>query len=111
MFLNHCNSGFVSPLDGIELKPLAHGASTQLMRFHLKAGAELPQHSHPSEQAGFLVSGDMTLTIDGEEHRVGPGDSWAIPGNVVHGAVIHVDSVAVEAFSPVRPEYLKENLS
>jgi len=42
--------------------------------------------------------------------EVAPGDSWCIPGNVEHGAEILMDSVAVEVFSPVREEYLPENL-
>ena len=110
MFIKKSDSGFVSPVAGIQLKPLACGDATQLMEFRLQEGAELPFHSHPNEQTGFLVSGRITLVIDGEDHPVEPGDSWCIPPDVEHGARIHVDSVAVEVFSPVRPDYLKENL-
>ncbi len=34
-------------------------------------------------------------------HEVLPGDSWCIPGNVLHSAEIIKESVAVEVFSPV----------
>jgi len=36
---------------------------------------------------------------------MGPGDSWAIKGNLEHGAEIKEDSIAVEVFSPVREDY------
>jgi quercetin dioxygenase-like cupin family protein len=47
----------------------------------------------------------MVLTIAGEPHDVKAGDSWAIPGNVEHGAGVIEDSVAVEVFSPAREDY------
>ncbi len=66
----------------------------------------LPAHRHPHEQTGYLVSGRLELTIGDECHLVTPGDSWCIAGNVTHSAVALDDAVAVEAFSPVREDYL-----
>ena len=34
-----------------------------------------------------------------------PGDSWTIPGGVVHSAKIIQDSVAIEVFSTAREDY------
>jgi len=48
----------------------------------------------------------MILTIGGEVNEMQEGDSWVIPGNVMHRAKIIADSVAVEIFSPVREDYL-----
>jgi len=42
---------------------------------------------------------------------VAPGDSWNVPGNVAHRAEILADSVAIEVFSPVREDYLPQNLA
>ncbi len=106
MFTKHSSEGYSSPADGIEMKPLAYGEKTLLTRFNLKKGAGLPKHSHPHEQTGFLVSGRMTLVIGSEAFSVGPGDAWAVPGNVEHSAMVEEDAVAVEVFSPVREEYL-----
>lgn len=50
--------------------------------------------------------GQIRLTIGGDVHKVLPGDSWCIPGGVLHGAEIIEESVAVEVFSPVREDYL-----
>jgi len=106
MFKKHSDDGFLSPVAGIEMKTLVYGEKSLLSRFHLKKGSSLPNHSHPHEQTGFMVTGKMTLYIDQKGFLVEPGDSWSIPGNVEHRAEVMEDSVAIEVFSPVREEYL-----
>lgn len=106
MFTKSNDEGFKNPLDGIQYKTLAWGDKTLLAEFRLEKGKTLPEHEHPHEQTGYLVSGHIILTIDGEAHDVFPGDSWSIPGGVFHKAEILDDSVAVEVFSPVRADYL-----
>ncbi|MBU0971192.1 MAG: cupin domain-containing protein [Proteobacteria bacterium] len=106
MFAKYSEDGFLTPIEGIEMKTLVHGEKSLLTRFHLKKDSLLPAHSHPHEQTGFLVSGKMTLYIDQKGYGVEPGDSWSIPGNIEHRAEVVEDSVAIEVFSPVRKEYL-----
>jgi quercetin dioxygenase-like cupin family protein len=106
MFTKHSEDGFLSPVEGIEMKTLVYGEKSLLTRFHLKKGSKLPAHSHPHEQTGFMVSGKIILYIDQEELFVDAGDSWSIPGNVVHRAEVVEDAVAIEVFSPVREDYL-----
>jgi quercetin dioxygenase-like cupin family protein len=96
-------------LDKIRMKTLVHGDTTMMVEFQLETGATLPRHSHPHEQTGYLVSGQMELTIGDETHKVVAGDSWCIPGDVEHNAVAIEDSVAIEVFSPVREDYLSDN--
>lgn len=108
MFRKFTPDGFNTPVEGIELKTLAYGEKTLLARFHLKKGSELPAHAHPHEQTGYLVSGRITLFIDGEAFDAEPGDSWSIPGDVEHRAEVKEDAVAIEVFSPVREDYLPE---
>lgn len=106
MFAKHDEEGFLSPIEGIEMKTLVYGEKSLLTRFHLKKGSCLPSHSHPHEQTGFLVSGRMTLYIGKKGFDVEPGDSWCVPGGVEHWAEVAEDSVAIEVFSPVREDYL-----
>jgi len=110
MFYKSDASGYKQALEGIRLKTLAYGEKTLLAEFRLQKGSTLPKHSHRYEQTGYLVSGQMLLSIGGETFGAGPGDSWCIPGDVEHGADILADSIAVEVFSPVREDYLPENL-
>ncbi len=98
--------GYIPAMDGIRRKTLVYGDNMLLTEFRLEGGKTLISHKHPQEQTGYLVSGHMVLTIDGTPHDMRPGDSWSIPGNVEHGALILEDSVAIEVFSPVRADYL-----
>jgi len=106
MFYTHADDGYTLALEGIFQKTLVYGDKTLLTEFKLKKGSQLPKHSHPHEQTGYLVSGKIRLSIGDDEFAALPGDSWCIPGNVEHCALILEDSVAVEVFSPVRTEYL-----
>lgn len=106
MFEKHGNDGYRQPLPGIEQKTLVHGDKTLMTEFRLQKGAVLPLHSHPHEQTGYLVTGNIRLTIGAEVYEVLPGGSWCIGGNVLHCAEIIEDSVAIEVFSPVREDYL-----
>ncbi|WDP92952.1 MAG: cupin domain-containing protein [Desulfobacter sp.] len=106
MFVQNDKQGFTEPVPGIRMKTLVYGENTLMTRFELARGAELPVHSHPQEQTGFLVSGRIILHIGDRTFEAGPGDSWCIGGGVEHRAQILEDSVALEVFSPVREDYL-----
>lgn len=106
MFKKYDSEGFLTPVEGIEMKTFVYGEKSLLTRFHLKKGSCLPNHSHPHEQTGYMVSGKMKLFIDAEEFLAEEGDTWSIKGNVEHRAEIIEDSVAIEVFSPVREDYL-----
>jgi quercetin dioxygenase-like cupin family protein len=97
---------YIKVFDGIKRKTLVYGDNTLLTEFILEKDKILPIHSHAEEQTGYLVSGHIILIIDGERHEMKPGDSWAIPGNILHGAETIEDSVAIEIFSPVREDYI-----
>jgi quercetin dioxygenase-like cupin family protein len=105
-FGKHSADGYREVLPGIKLKTLVYGQRTLMTEFLLEAGRELPQHSHPYEQTGYLVRGHIRLTIGPGTHDVLPGDSWCIPSGTSHGASIVEDSVAIEVFSPVREDYI-----
>ncbi len=106
MFKQRSKNGYKNVLDKIKQKTLVYGDKTLMAEFKLEKGANLPQHSHPHEQTGYLVSGQMDITIDSVTHQVKSGDSWCIPGGVEHHAKVIEDSVAIEVFSPVREDYL-----
>ncbi len=111
MFHKSDSSGYKQMLEGIKIKTLVFGEKTLLTEFRLEKESKIPRHSHPHEQTGYLVSGRMLLFIGEETFDTEAGDSWSIPGDVEHSAEIIEDSIAVEVFSPVRDEYLPENLT
>jgi len=106
MFQKHSEKGYTLAAQGIELKTLVYGERTLMTKFLLKKGSQLPRHSHPHEQTGYLVKGRIHLWIGMDENDMAAGDSWSIPAGVEHGAEVVEDAVAIEVFSPVREDYL-----
>jgi quercetin dioxygenase-like cupin family protein len=111
MFHKSNSSGYKQMLEGIKIKTLVFGEKTLLTEFRLEKESKIPRHSHPHEQTGYLVSGRMLLFIGDESFETAAGDSWSIPGDVEHSAEIIEDSIAIEVFSPVRKDYLPDNLN
>ena len=106
MFVKDAEKPLLPVVTGVQRKTLAVGKNTLMTKFVLESGAELPTHKHPHEQIGFLVSGRLILTIGGESCELAPGDSWAVPGDVEHGAKVIERAEAIEVFYPVRQDYL-----
>jgi quercetin dioxygenase-like cupin family protein len=72
----------------------------------LEVGAVVPSHSHPHEQCGTVISGEMALTIASETRVLKPGDTYIIPGDVEHSATTNnAPARVLDIFSPVRKEY------
>lgn len=72
----------------------------------LQPHTELPSHSHPHEQLGIVIQGEIEFEIDGQVRRLGPGGVYVIPGGVIHRARTFDQAVQVlDVFSPVRQEY------
>lgn len=70
--------------------------------------AEVPSHSHPHEQLGLLLEGELEMEIGGERRRLKPGDAYVIPGGVSHGARTGGGrALVLDIFHPRREDYLK----
>jgi quercetin dioxygenase-like cupin family protein len=103
--------GYIEMMDGVWLKTLVHGEKTHLTHVVMKKGAVVPEHAHPHEQTGTLISGSVRFFGEGEDIIAAPGDSWRFHGSEKHGAEALEDSILVEVFSPVREDYLKQAVS
>lgn len=84
----------------------AAGEKMMLSVVELEPRAVVLPHSHPHEQMGLLLEGELTFTIGGETKKLLPGDMWRIPGGVVHTAVAgEMPTVALDVFHPIREDY------
>jgi quercetin dioxygenase-like cupin family protein len=106
MFRKNNTDDYRELLEGVQLQTLVHGDKTLMGRFMIAKGAKIPNHKHPHEQTGIMISGKLLFTIDQKELEVEAGDSWCIPGGNEHSVVAIEDSVVIEVFSPVRADYL-----
>lgn len=66
-------------------------------RFFLKypVGLLTPNHHHTADHYVTLVSGTVTLTVDGKEHRLVPGSYFALIGKAPHIAKVEGNEDAV----------------
>lgn len=106
MFTKKNSVDFKPLISGVKMRPLVFEKNTILCEFHLEKDHHLPLHNHPYEQTGYLLSGKLNFRIGDEWFSTEPGDSWCIPENVLHEVEILENSVVVELFSPIRPDYL-----
>ena len=91
--------------NGISAK-IAWGENLMLSLVVLAPGASVPEHSHPHEQMGILLSGSMKLSVCGKTDSLAVNDMYLVPGGVPHGAKAGPKgAVALDAFSPPREEY------
>ena len=91
--------------DGVTGRPL-FGTGVMMNVVECAPGAVVPLHSHPHEQLGVILSGSLTLVVDGEPRELGPMDAVALPGGIEHSAVAGPDgAVMLDVFSPVREDY------
>jgi quercetin dioxygenase-like cupin family protein len=109
MIIKADGSGYNEMVAGVRLKSMVHGATTHLTEVRFVKGAVVPEHRHPHEQTGYLVSGSLRFFGNGVDTVVNPGDCWNFASNVPHGAEALDDSVVIEVFSPIREDYLPES--
>ena len=82
-----------------------HGTNMTLAFWEIDAGAVLPEHSHPHEQASNLLRGEFELTLSGECIQLKPGMVVMIPPDAVHGGRAITACQILDVFQPVREDY------
>lgn len=104
----------VDELPKLELFPkalsgIAQGERIMLSFLVMEQGCQIPEHSHPHEQAGLVMEGKLRFRIGSEEKVTGPGDAFIVPPNVVHeGEVVEGPSRVLDIFSPPREDYAEK---
>jgi len=87
-------------------RKLAVGRNEMIGRLHLSKGARVPDHKHVSEQITMVMTGALKFTIGDKDFTVRAGEVLVIPPNVVHSAVALEDTDDLDAFSPLREDWL-----
>lgn len=60
-----------------------------------RPGTSYAPHSHPEDQSHWVLSGELTLVVEGEEYTLGPGDRDYLPAWTVHEARVGGRAAAV----------------
>lgn len=63
-------------------------------------------HSHPHDQAVYVVLGHIRVVCAEQTVELRAGDSFVVGGGVEHQVAALEESVAVDLFTPCRQEFL-----
>lgn len=112
---------------GVPFVLLAVGEQSMVTKMHYRAGVRgAGEHSHHNEQSGYVISGKYRLRMehfDGgqshvhtneagtelkqfDEQILQPGDSYSIPGNVIHSFQVIEPGEVIDFFTPPRADFL-----
>lgn len=92
---------------GVTMRPLA-GEHVMISCVDLSPESAVGLHSHPHEQLGVVLEGQVEMQIGEERRALRPGDAYVIPGGTRHGARASGGPARVlDIFYPLREEYLK----
>ena len=62
------------------------GYETVEARVEIPAGSVVARHTHPGVETGYVIEGELNLTIDGVgEKKLAAGDGFQVPTGVPHG--------------------------
>jgi quercetin dioxygenase-like cupin family protein len=87
-------------------RKLISGKNVMLAQIFLKKGSTVVAHSHVSEQFSYILKGSIKFCLLDKEIILNEGDVLNIPSGVEHSAVALEDTLSLDAFSPIREDWL-----
>lgn len=77
-----------------------------LVKAKFEKGGVGVMHQHPHSQVTYVESGIFEMTIGDEIKIIKKGDGYYVPPNVLHGCVCLEDGLLIDAFSPMREDFI-----
>ncbi|HEV7309903.1 MAG TPA: cupin domain-containing protein [Ensifer sp.] len=85
---------------------LSQRPEIMLVAFSFDQGAIGALHSHPHTQVSYVAEGTFDVTVEGVTTRLGPGSSFIVAPNLVHGVVALTDGLLIDTFTPRRDDFV-----
>lgn len=94
-------------LPGIKRHTIS-GEKVTVTHVRYAPGTIIPDHRHEAEQVTILVQGRLSITIEGIQKEIEPGEVAVVPSNALHSlkSLGNEEAVFFEAFNPIRLDYL-----
>lgn len=92
---------------GVQRKIMSYDERLMLVKVKFLAGGIGTLHQHPHTQITYVKSGKFEIEINGEKQIMKGGDVYYILPGLVHGAVCLEDGMLIDAFSPMREDFIK----
>tara|TARA_A100001015_G_C14385913_1_gene479805 strand:- start:32 stop:370 length:339 start_codon:yes stop_codon:yes gene_type:complete len=106
MFLKTSRSDWEEVEPGIKRKILDYDGQLMLVQVHFEKGGVGAEHEHPHSQSTLVASGVFEIAIDGVTQKLEKGDAFYVPPNTLHGAVCLEEGELIDAFSPIREDFV-----
>ncbi|MCD8185679.1 MAG: cupin domain-containing protein [Rikenellaceae bacterium] len=102
------NNTWQTPAAGVKRQIMGYDDRILLAKVLFVSGSDGGgQHRHPHSQSSLIVSGVFEVTVDGITTTLRAGDGFYAAPDQLHGVVCLESGTIVDAFSPVREEFLK----
>ena len=90
---------------GVDIHTVA-GDRLMVSLVEFQPNSVVQPHSHPHEQMGLLLEGELTFVVGEQRQTLRAGEMWRIPGGVVHSVYAgEQPAKALDVFHPVRDDY------
>lgn len=85
---------------------VCHSDTMTFVLWEIASGATLPEHNHVHEQVAHVLSGEFEVTVSGVTNRLTAGMVGVVPSNARHSGHAITDCRILDAFHPIREDYL-----
>ena len=92
---------------GVKRKVMAWDKDLMLVKVAFEAGGIGTVHDHRHVQISHIESGRFEVEINGTKKILSAGDVFYIPPHIRHGVVCLEAGVLIDAFSPMREDFVK----
>lgn len=92
--------------DGVSRKVMSYNTDLMLVKVRFDAGSIGAVHQHLHTQISYVESGVFEYTIGEDTFVIAQGDTCMIPPNIPHGCRCLRDGILVDAFNPVREDFI-----
>ncbi|EHQ25740.1 cupin domain-containing protein [Mucilaginibacter paludis] len=92
--------------NGIQRQVFGYNDQIMLVKAKFEKGAIGTLHQHPHTQVTYVRGGAFEATIGSEIRVIKDGDGFYVPPNVLHGVVCLEAGTLVDAFTPMRDDFI-----
>jgi quercetin dioxygenase-like cupin family protein len=91
---------------GVKKKIMGYNQDLMIVKVVFEKGGIGSLHSHYHSQVSHIASGKFEVEINGKKKELSAGDGFYVPPNAVHGVVCLEAGMLIDAFSPMREDFL-----
>ena len=93
--------------EGVKRQITGYNTTLMMVKVVFETGSVGAVHQHFHSQASFVASGKFEVVVNGVTQILQAGDTFFAVPNVLHGVVCLESGMLIDAFSPIREDFLK----